>query len=323
MDGETILVIGYPGDGRLAFLEAAAVGMKVVVGADVEDFAEAAPEATVILGWAPGSERLGRVLLMAPEVRWVHIMAAGLDGAISPVLVQHPAVVTNGRGAFSRSLGEWAVGAILYFAKDFRRLLRNQMEGRWEQFEVDEVFGRTVGIVGYGDIGRAVAAGARALGMRVLGLTRRGPLPGRDDDLAEQIFGPAGLIEMIGQSDYIVVTAPLTAETRGLVGVAAFAAMKPEAVLINIGRGPIVNEAALLQALSERSIRGAALDVFDQEPLPAGHPFYALENVLLSPHSADHTAVWLDNAMQVFIDNLGRYSRGEALFNVVDKDRGY
>jgi phosphoglycerate dehydrogenase-like enzyme len=345
MNRETLLVLGRPSESLLARLEAAAADLEIVVGETADDFLAAAPQATVALCWSSSKDLLREVLLKSPQLRWVHIMSAGINHLLSPELLESRAVVTNGRGIFSDTLGEWVVGAILYFAKDFRRLIRSQSEGRWDPFDIVEVSGQTVGIVGYGDIGRAVATRVRPLGMRVLGLTRRGPrrsgggLPGgvlpaggapdaaaslqREDDLVERIFGPADLIPMIELSDYIVVTAPLTPETRGMIGEAEFAAMKPDAVLINIGRGPIVAEEPLVRALTEKRIKGAALDVFHREPLPGDHPLYRLDNVLLSPHSADHTPDWLEKAMELFLENLQRYRRGEALVNVLDKGSGY
>jgi phosphoglycerate dehydrogenase-like enzyme len=143
------------------------------------------------------------------------------------------------------------------------------------------------------------------------------------DPLVNQIFGPEDRLRMIEQCDYIVVAAPLTPQTRGLIGDAEFAAMKPNAIVINVGRGPVIDEAAMVRALSEKRIKGAALDVFDTEPLPQGHPFYILENVLLSPHCADHTADWLDAAMNFFVANYERYRTGQPLLNVVDKALGY
>jgi phosphoglycerate dehydrogenase-like enzyme len=128
---------------------------------------------------------------------------------------------------------------------------------------------------------------------------------------------------MISRCDYVAVAAPLTDETRGMIAAPEFAAMKPTAVVINIGRGPIIDEPALLNALTTGQIKGAALDVFDQEPLPQGHPFYKLENVLLSPHCADHTPVWLDEAMELFIEQYQRFQKGEPLLNVVNKKLGY
>ena len=323
MQRETILVVGRPGERLLARLEGAVGQMDLVVGDSAPAFERAAPDATVVLFWSTSRELLGQVLAMAPQGRWVHDMWAGLDHLPLAELREHPAVLTNARGVFSQALAEWVLGAMLYFAKDFRKLVRDQNEGRWVPYHVVGLAGQTVGIVGYGDIGREVAVRARAFGMRVLGLTRHGPPAHQADDLAEWVFAPDDRLLMIEQVDYLVVAAPLTTETRGMIGEAEIAALKPEAVLINVGRGPIVDEAALLRALSGGTIKGAALDVFDTEPLPAGHPLYALENVLVSPHSADRTAGWLDSALQLFLENLARYQGGEALKNVVDKGRGY
>jgi phosphoglycerate dehydrogenase-like enzyme len=230
--------------------------------------------------------------------------------------------LTNGSGIYSESLGEFVVGAILYFAKDLRRMIRNQAAGAWEPFDIVEVRGQTVGIVGYGDIGRAVATRVRPGNAGAGGETPRAAgAPGRPGGRADLWAG--GLIEMISRSDYVVAAAPLTPETLGLIGEPEFAAMKPDAVLINVGRGPVIEEAALVKALSEKRIKGAALDVFDTEPLPQGHPFYKLENVLLSPHCADHTPDWLDQAMRFFLAQFERFRKGEPLKNVVDKKLGY
>jgi phosphoglycerate dehydrogenase-like enzyme len=231
--------------------------------------------------------------------------------------------MTNGSGVFSPSLGEFALAAILYFAKDFRRMIRNQIAGVWEPFEVLHISGKTVGIVGYGDIGRAVAARVRPLGMDVVAIKRHVPAQNTSDPLVTQIYPPEDRVAVLSRCDYIVVASPLNAETRGLIGAAEFAAMKPDAVIINVGRGPVIEESSMIKALSENRIKGAALDVFDEEPLPKGHPFYKMENVLLCPHCADHTPDWLENAMRFFVDQFNRFRKGEALLNVVDKKLGY
>jgi phosphoglycerate dehydrogenase-like enzyme len=225
-------------------------------------------------------------------------------------------------GVYSQSLGEFVLGGILYFAKDFRRMIRNQMAQNWEQFDIVEIARQTVGIVGYGDIGRAVASRLKPMGMNVLALRRNVP-EGNSDPLVDRYYRPEELKQMLAQCDYVVVTAPLTPETRGMIGAAEFAVMKPDAVVVNVGRGPVIDEGAMIAALTEGRIKGAALDVFDQEPLPAGHPFYSLENVLLSPHCADHTPDWLDQAMYFFLEQFDRFHRGEPLRNVVQKHRGY
>jgi phosphoglycerate dehydrogenase-like enzyme len=247
----------------------------------------------------------------------------GLERTLFPELIESAVPLTNGAGVFSASLGEFTLGAILYFAKDFRRMIRNQMAGVWEAFDVSWASGHTVGIIGYGDIGRAVAARVQALGLTVLAVRRHASTSRNADPLVEQIYTPDQLLDMLSRCDYVVVAAPLTSETRGMIGEAEFAAMKPTAVVINVGRGPVINDDAMIGALSTGRIKGAALDVFDHEPLPAGHPFYKLENVLLSPHCADHTPDWLDNAMKFFIEQYERFRKGEPLLNVVDKKLGY
>jgi phosphoglycerate dehydrogenase-like enzyme len=323
MDNITILVLADPTDPRLAMLEELPAETGIAVGNSAEVFVRAAPEARVIFNWSLSGDLQREVFRMCPKVEWVHSRSAGLDGVLFPELVESPVLLTNASGVFSQSLGEFVAAAILYFAKDLRRMIRNQAAGVWEPFDIVEVRGQTVGIVGYGDIGRAVATRVRALGMRVLAVKRHEPPAHEADPLAERIYGPEGRIEMISRSDYVVAAAPLTAETAGMIGEAEFAAMKRDAVAINVGRGPVIEEAALIRALSEKRIKGAALDVFDREPLPQGHPFYKLENVLLSPHCADHTADWLDRAMRFFVEQFERFRKGEPLKNVVDKRLGY
>jgi len=323
MDDNIVLVLADPADSQLAMLADLPEKTGIAVGNSPEAFQRAAPDASVIFNWGGSRTLLREVFAMAPKVRWVHSRSAGLDSLLFPELVESPVPLTNGTGVFSLSLGEFALAAILYFAKDFRRMIRNQVAGRWEQFDIVEISGQTVGIVGYGDIGRAVATRVRAMGMRVLAVKRHGPPSNSADPLVEQIYSPEERIEMISRCDYIVASAPLTPETRGMIGEAEFAAMKPSAVVINVGRGPVIDEDAMLKALTGGSIKGAGLDVFTHEPLPDGHPFYGLENVLLSPHCADHTADWLEQAMRFFLENFERFRKGEPLRNVVNKKLGY
>lgn len=315
----TILVLASPDDTSLERLDALPPGVRTVMGQQPEDFGEALGVAEVIFHCSGGRKRLQPLLARAPRVRWVHSRSAGVENILFPALVEAPVAVTNARGAYSRSLAEWAMAGVLFFAKDLRRLLRSQAEGRWDVFEPEEVAGRTLGIVGYGDIGRAIAERARGFGMKVTGVRRR-PAP---DALCEEVLGQDALSTVMARSDYVVVTLPLTPDTRGLVSADHIAAMKNDAVFINIGRGPVVDEAALVTALEAGRLRGAALDVFDQEPLPPEHPFYRMGNVLLSPHTADRVPGWREDSMRLFLDNLARFRRGEALRNVVDKRLGY
>jgi phosphoglycerate dehydrogenase-like enzyme len=316
------LVLSDPNEPQLWMLDELRDTAEVTIGNSAATFAEAAGTTEVIFNWSASLSLIREVFLMSPTVRWVHSRSAGLERTLFPELIASDVTMTNGSGVFSPSLGEFALAAILYFAKDFRRMVRNQMAGVWEPFDVLPISGQTVGIVGYGDIGRAVATRVRAMGMNVLAVKRHVSTQ-NSDPLVDQIYAPDRRADMLSRCDYVVVAAPLNAETRGLIGEAEFAAMKPSAVIINVGRGPVIDERAMIKALSENKIKGAALDVFDEEPLPEKHPFYKLENVLLSPHCADHTPDWLDNAMRFFVAQFERFRRGEPLWNVVDKKLGY
>jgi len=318
---ETILVLANPDEPQLTKLRGLQV--PIVAGNSVAAFEHAARDATVLLNWASSRELFRDVFNMCPRVRWVHIRSAGLDNALFPELIASPVPLTNGKGVFSESLAEFTLGAILYFAKDFRRLIRNQISGLWSPFDVISVSGQTVGIIGYGDIGRAIARKVRNMDMKVLALKRNVSSSSKVDPPADQIFGPKSIVEMISSCDYVVVATPLTAETRNLIDKREISAMKNTAVIINVGRGQVINELAMIDALTKGMIKGAALDVFNQEPLPDGHPFYKLENVLLSPHCADHTTEWLDDAMNFFISQFRRFRDGGPLSNFINKQLGY
>ncbi len=322
MRNHTILVLAHPDEPELSILKQ--IGdVRFVVGESAELFERAALDASVLFNWSGSLALFRQVFEMCPNLVWVHSRSVGLERTLFPKLIESTVPLTNGAGVFSASLGEFVLGSILYFAKDFRRMIRNQMAGLWEQFDVSWASGQTVGIVGYGDIGRAIAERVRPLGMRVLAVKRHVSPTRAEDPLVEKFYTPECRLDMISRCDYVVVATPLTAETHGMIGEPEFAAMKPSAVVMNVGRGPVINEAAMIKALSSGRIKGAALDVFDEEPLPAGHAFYRLENVLLSPHCADHTLDWLDNAMKFFVEQFERFRKGEPLLNVVDKKLGY
>ncbi len=318
-----LLVIAKPDAPYLHLLDQLQQPVNVLIGDDPEFLRQHAPNADVILNDMSGGS-LETVLKMAQKVCWIHTPSAGVDKVLFPALITSPVPLTNARGVFKDALAEFAMAAILFFAKDLRRLVRQQENGVWEQFDVSMIRGQTLGIIGYGEIGRESARLARALGMRVAPLRRRpdstAPLQEEED---ERVFGPGDLMRLLETSDYLLLSAPLTSETRGLIGARELAAMKKTAVLINVGRGPVVDEAALIAALTSGQIRGAAIDVYAVEPLPGDHPFYGLKNVLLSPHSADHAVGWSEWATLGFIENFRRFQNGEPLENVVDKHAGY
>jgi phosphoglycerate dehydrogenase-like enzyme len=318
---QTILVLARSqtpsSDPQLAML----ADIPHIVGSDPAAFTDAAKDAPAILNWTGSRDLLSQVFAITPHLRWIHSRWAGVDGLLFPELVESSVILTNSRGVYSPPLGEFALAAMLYFAKDLPRMLRNKAAGLWAPFEVEEIARKTVAIAGYGDIGRAVATRARAMGMHILALKRHPPQS--PDPLIDRFYKPDALHDMLALTDYLVVAAPLTPETHHMISDAAFAAMKPSAVVINVGRGPVIDNAALIRALTEKRIRGAGLDVVEDEPLPTGHPLYSFENVLLSPHCADNTPGWTDNAMRFFLEQYARFIKDEPLENIVNKRLGY
>jgi phosphoglycerate dehydrogenase-like enzyme len=322
MDPITLLVISSPNYPFLRFLDRLPQPVTVHTGNDLEFLKQHAPEADVILNGFHDGSALRAILPLAERVKWIHALSAGVEKVLSPELVSSPVPLTNGRGVFGPALAEFAIAAMFFFAKDLRRLIRQQEAARWEQFDVAFLRGQTLGIVGYGGIGRETARLAHALGMKVLAVRRRTPSE-ENDPLLERSYMREQMNEMLSLSDYVLLASPLTSETQGMIDATAFHFMKNNAVLINVGRGAVVVEQSLISALKQSIIRGAALDVFEQEPLPADHPFYRMENVLLSPHCADHTTGWMVLAVEQFIENFERFRNGQPLEFIVDKQAGY
>lgn len=244
----------------------------------------------------------------ARHLRWIHSLGAGVERLPFDLLRESDVVVTNARGVYADALAEFVIAAMLWFAKDFRHLMRNQAARKWEVAPVQRLEGATAGIIGYGSIGTAVGRRAEALGMRVLAARRTGGLT---------------IDELIPQSDYVILSTPLTPDTRHLMNARRIALMRSSAALINVARGGIVDEPALIEALAANRIRGAALDVFETEPLPPDNPLWSLENVLISPHGADRTRDSHERAVAFFRTNLGRFQRGEPLLNIIDRSAGY
>jgi phosphoglycerate dehydrogenase-like enzyme len=284
-----------------------------------------------------------RDLSRAPALRWVQLHMAGVNAlADHPLYTDTTLPLTTTSGVHAATIAEYAVTMLLALAHRVPRMVEWQGRGawppdeqRWPLFVPSEVRGETLGIIGYGSIGRELARIAKsAFGMTVLA-GKRDPsrraddgycLPGTGDPegrLPDEWLGMAELDALLARSDVVVLCAPLTAETRGLIGEAALRRMKPSAYFINVGRGASVDETALTRALRERWIAGAALDVFAQEPPPAGHPFYRLDNVILSPHVSGFLPSYDEKCSVLFAENLRRYLAEEPMLNLVDRARGY
>lgn len=309
-----VLVSGVPEQDE-ARIRAAAPDADVTFAARPADLADRIPGAHVVAGnLDPAS--FGR----ASALRWVHSWAAGVDGALFPELVASPVVLTSSKGNGAVPLAEHALMLMLMLDRDAPRWMRAQESRTWDRFGHGELNGATCGIVGMGGAGSALARRAAAFDMRVLGLRRDSarPVPG-----VERMYGPDEVATFAAEADFLVVTAALTAQSRGLLGRAAFRAMKPTAFYVCVSRGGIADDPALLTALQEGWIAGAGLDAHDVEPLPADSPFWSLPNVIVTPHNGATTAQTRRRGVDVFVANLGRFVRGEPLGNVVDKAAGY
>ena len=317
-----LLVLADPNASWLKLLERLDSSVRVTITNEEAEVRRVAPDADVILNGTFTPKMLSIAVPIEKKSQWHHSLWKGVDGIWSAEVQASTVPMTNGRGVFRVSLAEWTIGAMLHFSYQMRRMIRQQEGGVWEVFTTEELYGRTLGVVGYGEIGKAAAERARAFGMRVLALRRR-PELFSGDAVVDQTFDLAHINDLMAASDYVMVAAPLTPETRGMVGAEQIAAMKSNAVIINVGRGAVIDESALIAALESGKIRGAALDVFTVEPLPPGHPFYRLKNVLMSPHTADHVQDFVHLAVECFLDNMRLFQAKQPLQNIVDKRAGY
>ena len=276
--------------------------------------------ADVLLAWDFLTPALAGAWPSADRLRWVHTASAGVDNVLTAEVAASDVLVTNSRGVFDGSLAEYVLGLVLAFAKDLRGTWERQRRREWQHRDTERVAGTTAVIVGVGPVGRATARLLRAVGVRVRGVGRTARTG--DPDFGD-VSASTDLIRLLPEADWVVLVAPLTDETRRLVGAAELAAFRPTARLINVGRGELVDEAALAAALRAGALAGAALDVFEKEPLPPSSPLWNQPGVLVSPHMSADAVGWREQLAEVFLDNLRRWCAGQPLRNVVDKTVGY
>ncbi len=293
----------------------------VVIAREWESISPWMDAIEIAAGWLP-RERL----CIGPALRWMQQWNAGSDWLLrAPQEAREaPFVLTNASGVHAEPIAEHVLGYLLNIVRRFPGALRAQDRGEWwrpgHTEGVDELLGKTMVLVGVGAIGSRVAELAAAFGMRVIGI-RRGP--GTPAKGVGEMNGPADLLRVLPLADFVVLTVPLTQETRGLVGEDALRAMKKTAWIVNIGRGEVIQEQVLVRALEGGRIAGAALDCFSQEPLPASSPLWRMENVLITAHYSGHTPRYEERCRALFLGNLQRYVTGQPLRNVVDKRLGY
>jgi phosphoglycerate dehydrogenase-like enzyme len=258
-----------------------------------------------------------RLTERAPHLRWIQGAGAGVEQFSTAGIDQSRVVLTNCTGVSAGSMAEWVIGRLLQVWKRFREADEFQRAHRFERSYGRTFAGSTIGLVGLGGIGQAVAARARALGCRTLGL-KRSARPGDTSEHVDVLFPTEALHEMLAQCDAVVIAAPATTETHHLIDAAALASMPRDAVLVNVARGTLVDEVELARVMREDPLAAAVLDVFDPEPLDPESPLWDLPGVYVSAHSSVSVDRYMDDVFDLFVENLGRYLAGETLRNVVD-----
>ncbi|MES4905985.1 MULTISPECIES: D-2-hydroxyacid dehydrogenase [unclassified Streptomyces] len=311
MTESTVVVFGDDPPVRLDRL----AGRAKILVCDESSLPELLPAADALLVWDFASEAVRAAWPgEGPRPRWVHTASAGVDRLMCPELIESDTVLTNARGVFEQPIAEYVAGLVIAMAKDFYGSWELQRQRRWRHRETVRLAGSRAVVVGAGPIGRAIGRTLAALGIVVdlVGRTAREGVRGADE-----------LNGLLPEADWVVCAAPLTDGTRGMFGREAFTRMKSSAAFVNVGRGPLVVEDDLVAALVARRIAGAALDVFEHEPLAADDPLWDVPGLFVSPHMSGDTIGWRDQLAEQFQDNYDRWAAGEPLLNVVDKRLGY
>jgi phosphoglycerate dehydrogenase-like enzyme len=306
---------------REKILEAAPGAKLIPVSA--EGLADESLEDVEVLlrGWSLGGDPLDRLVGRAHKARWIHSVSVGVEAVLTPCVRLRGLTITNGRGVFDEPIAEYVMTMILAICRRLPQLIELQRERIWQPLEAQEVAETTIGLVGLGGIGCEVAKLVRPFGPRVVAIRRRpdaAPVDG-----VEVLGGLEALPQLMGMSDFVVLALPLTSGTESLINDEALAAAKPGSWIINVARGGLVDEMAMLRALRSGPIGGAVLDAFREEPLPETSPFYRLGNCIVTPHTSWSSAAVLRRTLDVFCDNLRRYRAGEPLAHIVDMEAGY
>ncbi|MGF1578223.1 MAG: D-2-hydroxyacid dehydrogenase [Gemmataceae bacterium] len=312
-----VLLTGQIRDETTPRLERLFPDLRFIDGREIEVCNRHLPEATIMLGVPSVGQ-----LVEAKKLRWVQLLTAGVPQKFREPARDRGLTVTNLAGLFGAGIAEHVLCLMMTLSRHVHTAIRNQFEERWEKELariVRDIRGRTVGIIGLGDIGRGVGRLAQAHGMRVVGIRRTS----RRTPFVDHVYAFDELETMLAEIDFLVVAAPLTAHTRGLIGPEEFANMKKGVFVVNVGRGPIIQETALLEALNSGHVAGAALDVFEKEPLAPGHPLWSIPQVIVSPHYSGDNIYETTLPTDRFIRNLRLWLKGEPLENVVDLERGY
>ncbi|SNT32402.1 Phosphoglycerate dehydrogenase [Bacillus sp. OK838] len=292
------------------------------------EFGETEPQPTVDLSKFDILYTLGlhdnlSILKKAPKIKWVHSDSAGVEAMLNEDIKKSDVIITNVKGCSSVPIAEHTIAMLSSLARGVPKMIRNQINKNWVEIPVKDLENSTVGIIGYGDIGFEIAKRCKGLGMTVIGC-RRNPAQRKEKyEPADLIMGMDQVDEVLSRSDFVVLALPFTKDTSYFLNEERINKMKKGSHLINVGRGNTIVDEDLIESLKNGHIAGAALDVFEVEPLPEDHPFWKLENVMVSPHNAYNSAKHLDRVMELFLKNLKLFSDGKPLKNVVEKGLGY
>jgi len=278
-----------------------------------EDIGEFVEKANVLLTFRISDGLIKR----AKNLQWIQSMASGVDAIVNLPSLRKEVLLTSTRGIHAPQMAEMAILLMLSLNRNFPQIIRNQDKGIWERWPAKLLYQKRVGILGIGAIGEEIARKCKAFGMTVFGID----IVQRKVDAVDYSYGPEDLLKVVQEVDYLIIVVPLTPQTRKMVETKVLSSMKPTAFLINIGRGEILDENALIHALESGKIAGAALDVFSQEPLPQEHPFWKTKNLILTPHIGGTSTIYVDQVLSIFEENLRRFLRGErqTLINLVER----
>lgn len=298
-------------------------GFDVVKLTSRERLFDELPDTDILLAWAVRPEQIAA----AKKLKWIHTGMAGLNWLLIPEVVNSDIIVSSSKGVHAIPIAEHTIAVMLAFSRRLADCFEAQQRGIWNRREIwektpsfDELYGKTIGIFGLGTLGSEIARRTHAFGMRVVGFKRN---PEAKPDRVDAVYPQAMLDEILPSLDYLVIAAPLTAETKHAIGKKQFDRMKRSAFLVNIARGDIVDQDAMIEALNTGRIAGAGLDVFVPDPLPNGHPLFSTKNVILTPHTSGVSDMLWRRVMDIFVENIRRFMDGRELINQVDKTRGY
>lgn len=312
----SILILNNMAERHIEAIKDVSPGI-TAIAADMDKAGEYIADADILVAW--GWQDIRQLYLAAPKLKWVHALSAGVEKLTFPEIQVADTILTNSKGIHGIPVSEHVFSLMLAFTRGLNLFIRQQTAKEWKRMPTDEIHEKTIAIVGLGSIGREIAKKAKGLGMNVVAAKREMTT----EIFIDKLYKPEQLEEMLSVADFVVVALPLIEETEGLFGLKQFQAMKRSAYFINIARGAVVKEDDLATALQQGLIKGAGLDVFEHEPLPATSPLWDMPNVIITPHVAALSPYYLDRAVKLFVDNLTRFTQGREMFNIIDKVKGY